>query len=305
MPHKLLIIGSGPAGLSAAIYGARANLEPVVISGLIPGGQLTQTSDVENYPGFPSIQGPELMQKMRQHAEHFGTTFIDGNATKVDFSSRPFKVWVGDELHEADTVIAATGASAMWLGLPNEQRLQGKGVSACATCDGFFFKNKSVVVVGGGDTALEEATYLTKFCSQVTMVHRRDAFRGSKIMQDRALKNPKISVRWNSKVVDVLGQENVTGVRLKDTQTGKERELASQGLFVAIGHKPATDIFKGQLELDARGYVVIHDVTRTSVEGVFAAGDVQDPRYRQAVTSAGTGVMALLDAEKFLEGLEK
>ncbi|MEK7570119.1 MAG: thioredoxin-disulfide reductase [Patescibacteria group bacterium] len=300
MHYKLLIIGSGPAGLSAAIYGSRAELKPVVISGHVPGGQLTQTSDVENYPGFPSIQGPELMQKMREHAEHFGTQFIDASVTKVDFSSRPFKLWVGEDVHEADTVIAATGASAMWLGLPNETRLQGKGVSACATCDGFFFKNKHVVVVGGGDTALEEVTFLTKFCSQVTMLHRRDAFRGSKIMQERALKNPKISIRWNSQVVDVLGEEHVTGVRVKDTQTGVEENMDCQGLFVAIGHKPATTIFQGQLELDAKGYVVVHDVTRTSVEGVFAAGDVQDPRYRQAVTSAGTGVMALLDAEKFL-----
>lgn len=300
MHHKLIIIGSGPAGLSAAIYGARAELKPVVISGHVPGGQLTQTSEVENFPGFPSIQGTELMQKMREHAEHFGTQFIDASVTKVDFTSRPFKLWVGDDLLEAEAVIVATGASAMWLGLPNEQRLQGKGVSACATCDGFFFKNKHVVVVGGGDTALEEATFLTKFCSQVTLLHRRDSFRGSKIMQERALQNPKIRIRWNSQVVDVLGEDNVTGVRAKDTLTGVEENMDCQGLFVAIGHKPATTIFQGQLELDAKGYVVVHDVTRTSVEGVFAAGDVQDPRYRQAVTSAGTGVMALLDAEKFL-----
>ncbi|RJO59240.1 thioredoxin-disulfide reductase [Candidatus Parcubacteria bacterium] len=303
MPHKLIIIGSGPAGLAAAIYGARAELRPLVISGSVPGGQLTETSAVENFPGFISIQGPELMQKIREHAAAFGTKFIDAQATKVDFKTRPFKIWVGEEALEAQAVIVATGAKAKWLGLANEQRLQGKGVSACATCDGFFFKNQSVVVVGGGDTAMEEANFLTKFASQVTIIHRSAEFRASKIMQERALKNPKIQVKYNSEVVDVLGQDRVEGVKIKNSQTGEVEDFPCQGLFLAIGHKPSTEIFEGQLELD-HGYVKVHDLTKTSVEGVFAAGDVQDPRYRQAVTSAGTGVMALLDAEKYLAGLE-
>jgi len=303
MLHKLIIIGSGPAGLSAAIYAARADLSPIVISGHTPGGQLTQTSAVENYPGFPSIQGTELMQKIREHAAQFGTKFIDASVTKVDFKTKPFKIWVGEEVLEAQAVIVATGATAKWLGLVNEQRLQGQGVSACATCDGFFFKNKAVVVVGGGDTAMEDATFLTKFASQVTIVHRKPEFSASKIMQERALKNSKIKVKYNSEVVDVLGQDKLEALKIKNNQTGETENFACQGLFVAIGHKPSTDIFVNQLELD-HGYIKVHDITRTSVEGVFAAGDAQDPRYRQAVISAGSGVMALIDTEKYLESLE-
>lgn len=302
MLNRLIIIGSGPAGLSAAIYAARTALDPIVISGHTPGGQLTQTSAVENFPGFPSIQGTELMHKIREHAKQFGTKFIDASVTKVDFKTKPFKIWAGEELLEAQAVIVATGATAKWLGLANEQRLQGKGVSACATCDGFFFKNKAVVVVGGGDTAMEDATFLTKFASQVTIVHRKPDFSASKIMRERALKNPKIKVKYSSEVVDVLGQDKVEGVKIKNNQAGGTEDFTCQGLFLAIGHKPSTDIFVDQLELD-HGYVKIHDLTRTSVEGIFAAGDVQDPRYRQAVTSAGSGVMALIDAEKYLEGL--
>ncbi len=300
MAHKLIIIGSGPAGLSAAIYGARAELQPLVIAGMKPGGQLMDTTDVENFPGYVSIKGPELMQKLRDQAAHFGTQFIDGNVTKVDFSQRPFRLWVGDQALQAQTVIVATGAQAKWLGLPNEQRLRGAGVSACATCDGFFFKGKEVVIVGGGDTAMEEANFLTKFATKVTIVHRKDSFNASKIMQDRVLANPKISVQWKSEVVDVLGEQAVAGVKLKDAQTGEVRDYACQGLFLAIGHKPATDIFKDQLEVDSHGFIVVKDFTKTNVEGVFAAGDVHDPRYRQASVAAGFGVMALLDAEKFL-----
>ncbi|MFA6588673.1 MAG: thioredoxin-disulfide reductase [Patescibacteria group bacterium] len=302
MLHKLIIIGSGPAGLSAAIYAARAELKPIVISGKVPGGQLTQTSAVENFPGFISIQGSELMQKIREHAAQFGTKFVEGEVTKVDFKTKPFKIWVGEEVLEAQAVIVATGATAKWLGLQNEQRLQGKGVSACATCDGFFFKNKDVIVVGGGDTAMEDATFLTKFANQVTIVHRQAELTGSKIMRERTLNNPKIKVKFNSEVVDVLGQNSVEGVKIKNNQTDETEDFACQGLFVAIGHKPATDVFTDQLELD-RGYIKVHDITHTSVKGVFAAGDVQDPRYRQAITSAGTGVMALIDAEKYLESL--
>ncbi len=300
MVHKLIIIGSGPAGLSAAIYGARAELQPVVIEGSKPGGQLMDTTDVENFPGYTSIQGPELMQKLRDQAAHFGTTFIAGDVAKVDFSSRPFRLWVGETEYQAQSVIVATGAQAKWLGLPNEQRLRGAGVSACATCDGFFFKGKEVVIVGGGDTAMEEANFLTKFATKVTVIHRKDAFNASKIMQDRVFANPKIAVLWNKQVVDVLGENVITGLKLQDTKTNAQENFACQGLFLAIGHKPATDIFKDQLEVDSHGFIVVKDFTKTNVEGIFAAGDVHDPRYRQASVAAGFGVMALLDAEKFL-----
>ncbi|MEK7631797.1 MAG: thioredoxin-disulfide reductase [Patescibacteria group bacterium] len=302
--QKLLIIGSGPAGLAAAIYGARAELQPLVVAGTKPGGQLMDTTDVENYPGFPSIQGPELMQKMRSHAEHFGVQFMDGDVTKVDFSKQPFRIWVSDKALQAQAVIVATGAQAKWLGLPNEQRLRGAGVSACATCDGFFFKGKEVVIVGGGDTAMEEANFLTKFATKVTIVHRKDSFAASKIMQERTFANKKIAVRWNSTVVDVLGEKTVTGIKLQDTKTGATEDFACQGLFLAIGHKPATDIFKDQVAVDSRGFIVVKDFTHTNVPGVFAAGDVHDPRYRQASVAAGFGVMALLDAEKFLAAHE-
>lgn len=300
MVHKLIIIGSGPAGLAAAIYGARAELQPVVVEGSKPGGQLMDTTDVENFPGFVSIQGPELMQKLRDQAAHFGTTFIAGDVTKVDFSNRPFRVWVGDDEHQAQSIIVATGAQAKWLGLPNEQRLRGAGVSACATCDGFFFKGKEVAIVGGGDTAMEEANFLTKFATKVTIIHRKEAFNASKIMQDRVFANKKITVLWNKQIVDVLGDNVITGLKLQDTKTEAQEDFACQGLFLAIGHKPATDVFKDQLEVDNHGFLVVKDFTKTNVAGVFAAGDVHDPRYRQASVAAGFGVMALLDAEKYL-----
>ncbi len=299
---RVLIIGSGPAGLTAAIYAARADLEPVVIAGFIPGGQLMITSDVENYPGFPDgIQGPELMAAMRAQAVRFGTRIHDLDIESVDFSSRPFKVTAGGTTFTADAVIVATGASAIWLELENETRLRGRGVSACATCDGFFFRDKKVAVVGGGDSALEEALFLTKFASEVVLIHRRDEFRGSRIMRRRAEKHPKISIQWNSQVVDVLGQEKIEGLRIKDTQTGVEREEPMEGLFVAIGHKPNTDVFKDWLETDKKGYLVVTDHTLSGIEGVFLAGDVHDHRYRQAVTAAGDGCKAAIDAERWLE----
>jgi thioredoxin reductase (NADPH) len=299
---KVVIVGSGPAGLTAAIYAARANLEPIVIGGFIPGGQLMITSDVENYPGFPAgVQGPELMDLFRRQAERFGTRIVDVDLERVDFSGRPFRLWAGGSEYTADSVIVATGASALWLGLENETRLRGRGVSACATCDGFFFRGKRVAVVGGGDTALEEATFLTRFASEVVMVHRRDRFRGSKIMQDRALENPKIDVRWNKEVVDVLGDDVVTGVRLRDSATGDETTEPADGLFLAIGYKPNTDAFRDWLEVDEKGYLVVHDETGTKVDGVFVAGDVHDHRYRQAVTAAADGCKAAIDAERWLE----
>ena len=299
---KVLIIGSGPAGLTAAIYAARANLEPIVIGGYTPGGQLMITSDVENFPGFPDgIQGPELMQKFREQAERFGSRFVDVDAERVDLSTRLFRVWADKVEYSGDSVIVATGASALWLGLDNETRLRGRGVSACATCDGFFFRGKKVAVVGGGDTALEEATFLTRFASEVVVLHRRDRFRGSKIMQDRALNHPKISVRWNTEVADVLGDEKVEGLRLRDTVSGGEQDELMEGLFVAIGYKPNTDIFREQLEIDDKGYLVVTDETHTRIDGVFIAGDVHDHRYRQAVTAAADGCKAAIDAERWLE----
>jgi thioredoxin reductase (NADPH) len=299
---KVLIVGSGPAGLTAAIYAARANLEPIVIGGYAPGGQLMITSDVENFPGFPDgIQGPELMQKFREQAERFGTRFVDVDAERVDFSGRPFRVWADKVEYSADSVIVATGASALWLGLDNETRLRGRGVSACATCDGFFFRGKKVAVVGGGDTALEEATFLTRFAREVVLLHRRDRFRGSKIMQDRTLSNPKVSVRWNTAVADVLGDEKVEGLRLRDTVAGRERDEPMEGLFIAIGYKPNTDIFRHSLDIDDKGYLVVTDETHTKVDGVFIAGDVHDHRYRQAITAAADGCKAAIDAERWLE----
>ena len=299
---KLLIVGSGPAGLTAAIYAARANLQPIVIGGYAPGGQLMLTSDVENYPGFPEgIQGPELMQKFREQAERFGSHMVDADIDQVDFSGRPFRIWSEGVEYTADSVIVATGASALWLGLDSETRLRGRGVSACATCDGFFFRGKKVAVVGGGDTALEEASFLTRFATEVVLLHRRDKFRGSKIMQDRALANPKIDVRWNTEVADVLGTDKVEGLRLRDTETGAERDESVEGLFVAIGYKPNTDVFRDWLEIDDKGYLTVVDETHTKIEGVFVAGDVHDHRYRQAVTAAADGCKAAIDAERWLE----
>ena len=300
--RRVVIIGSGPAGLTAALYCARANLEPLVVSGVPAGGQLMLTTDVENYPGFPAgIQGPELVERMREQAQRFGTEFLDGNVTKVNFQVRPFVIEVGSQATLlADSVIVATGADARWLGLPSEQRLRGHGVSACATCDGFFFKGRSVAVIGGGDSAMEESLFLTKFADHVTIIHRRGKLRASRIMQDRAGRHPKISFVLDSEVEEVEGAETVSGLKLRHIPTGRISELKVEGLFLAIGHDPATSAFKGQLQLDARGYIATQEITRTSVEGVFAAGDVYDHRYRQAVSAAGLGCMAALDVEKFL-----
>ncbi len=301
--HNLVIIGSGPAGLTAAIYASRANLSPLLIEGWQSGGQLTTTTEVENYPGFSKgIMGPELMKEMRGQAERFGTEFLTGDVSAVDLSRRPFRLTIdGEQTVEAGALILATGASPIRLGLPNEHRLTGYGVSTCATCDGYFFRGQDLVVVGGGDSAVEEATFLTKFARTVTVVHRRDKLRASKIMQDRAMKNEKISFAWNSVVEDILGKDLVTGVRLKNIVTGASTDLACAGVFVAIGHRPNTDLFKGQLDMDDNGYVVTTRGTATSVPGVFAAGDVQDTKYRQAITAAGSGCMAAIDAERFLE----
>lgn len=301
--HKVIILGSGSAGLTAAIYAARAQLRPIVVAGSQRGGQLTLTTDVENYPGFvDGVQGPELMEIMRKQAERFDVDFVDADAVAVDFRRRPFEVTVPGETLSSESVIIATGAATNWLNLPNEQRLIGHGVSSCAPCDAFFFRGKEVAVVGGGDSAMEEALVLSKFATQVTIIHRRDRFRASKIMADRALRHGKIEVLWNNVVVDVLGDGNVSGLRLKDVTTGEERDFRVDGMFVAIGHHPNTELFRGQIELDDQGYVVLKKHTMTSVEGVFAAGDVHDTRYRQAVTAAGWGCMAAMDAEKYLEG---
>ena len=306
--HKVIIIGSGPAGLTAALYAGRANLRPLVFEGIQPGGQLTITTEVENYPGFPTgILGPELMDLFRQQAQRFDATTVFHDVTKVDFSTRPFLIYSNEEEYLADVVIISTGASAKLLGLASERDYMGYGVSACATCDGFFFKGLEVVVVGGGDTAMEESNYLTRFANKVTIIHRRDRLRASKIMQDRALVNPKISFIWDSEVVDVTGkQENgkkiMTGLTLRNTRTGEVHEFRTDGLFIGIGHQPNTNIFKGQLDLDSNGYIVTRSgSTATNILGVFAAGDVADSVYRQAVTAAGTGCMAAIDAQKFLE----
>ena len=300
--HKLVIIGSGPAGLTAALYAARAELAPLVIAGISPGGQLMLTTEVENFPGFPEgIQGPDLMQNMLKQVERFGAVIVNENAASVDFSSQPFKVKTETQEFLTKTVIIATGADANWLGLPNEQRLRGKGVSACATCDGFFFKGKEVVVIGGGDSAMEEANSLTKFASHVTIVHRREEFKASKIMLARAEANPKIKFIVNATVIDVLGEATVSGVKIKHNDTGAEEIVEAQGYFAAIGHTPATKLFAtAGVEVNSKGYIVPKVFTETNIPGVFVAGDVHDHRYRQAVTAAGEGCKAALDAEKFL-----
>jgi len=299
--HKLIIIGSGPAGLTAALYAARANLEPLVIAGLTFGGQLMITTDVENYPGFPEgIQGPDLMQKMIAQAEQFGAKIIYEDVTKVDFSKPPFQIWVDTNLYSTKSVILATGASNIWLGLPSEEKLRGKGVSACATCDGFFFKDKEIIVVGGGDAAMEEALYLTKFVKKVTILNRSDKLRASKIMQDRVFAHPKITIEYNKVVEEFLGDEKLIGVKIRDIKQARAEERATEGAFIAIGHKPNTEVFQGQIDLDQKGYIVPIDQTKTNIPGVFVAGDVRDYHYRQAVTAAGMGCMAALDAEKYL-----
>jgi thioredoxin reductase (NADPH) len=305
--HDVAIIGSGPAGLTAAIYTARAGLGTVVLEGMVPGGQLVITTEVENFPGFPEgIQGPELMTRIKQQAEKFGVEIVSGEVTSVGLGSQPFTIEAGSKKFEARTIIIATGSSSRWMGLESETKLRGKGVSACATCDGFFFTDKEIAVVGGGDAAIEEATFLTRFAKKVTIIHRRDELRASKAMQEKALSNKKIEYAWDSVVEDILDveQNKVTAVVLKNVKTNEKRELPVEGVFVAIGHEPATTIFKGKLDLDERGYIVTKDNTRTSVPGVFAAGDVQDPRYRQAISAAGSGCMAAIDAFKFIEGEE-
>ncbi len=301
--RNVIVLGSGPAGYTAALYAARADLKPLVMKGFDAGGQLMLTTDVENYPGFPGgILGPELMDVMEKQAARFGAVMQHQTAAAVDLSERPFGVFAGDEEWRARTLIVATGASAKWLDVPGEQQLRGRGVSACATCDGFFFRDRELIVVGGGDTAMEEATYLTKFASKVTIVHRRDEFRASKIMRDRALSNPKISVIWDAVVEEVLGNGAVGGVRLRNVKTNESTDLATDGVFVAIGHTPNTTLVEEQLELTDGGYIVVQEpTTRTSVAGVFAAGDVTDRLYRQAVTAAGQGCKAAMDAERFLE----
>ena len=301
--RDVIIVGSGPAGLTAALYTARADLRPLMFEGREPGGQLMLTTEVENFPGFPDGRmGPELMTDMRKQAERFGTQIVTAHVDAVDFSKgSPHTVVVDGEEHKARTVIISTGATARWLNLPNEQRLIGRGVSSCATCDGFFFRDRELIVVGGGDSAMEEATFLSKFASKVTVIHRRDELRATKIMQDRAFANPKIEFVWNAEVVDIHGEDSVTGVRLRDTITGADRDFATGGVFLAIGHDPTTSLFAGQLDLDAEGYIkVAEPSTATSVDGVFAAGDVVDHSYRQAITAAGMGCKAAMDAERWL-----
>ena len=304
--RNAIIIGSGPAGLTAALYTARANLKPLVIEGIESGGQLMLTTAVENFPGFrDGIMGPELMAEMRAQAERFGAEILAGDVTTVELGASPFVVRLGEQVHETRSLIVSTGASARLLGLPSERALMGHGVSTCATCDGYFFREKPIVVVGGGDSAMEEAIFLTKFASQVTVLHRRDRLRASKIMQDKAFANPKIAFEWNTELVDVKDVEQgvVTGVVLRNRDTGAVKELAVDGVFIAIGHTPNTRLFERQIELDANGYIVAGNGTRTSVPGVFACGDVQDHVYRQAITAAGTGCMAAIDAERYLESL--
>lgn len=303
--EKLIIVGSGPAGLTAAIYAARGNLKPLVIAGREAGGQLTLTTDVDDFPGFEmGIQGPELMAKMRKQAERFKTRFVSEDVVSVDLTVKPFKIRTETRNLSTKTLIIATGASAMWLNLPSEQKLRGKGVSACAVCDGFFFKGKTVVVVGGGDTAMREVNYLSKLCQKVIVIHRRDALRAQPALQELVKVKQNVEFVWNSGVIEVLGQEKVTGVKIKNTQTGKISELPLDGLFIAIGHKPNTDFLKGQLELDKKGYVVVENETHTKIPGVYVAGDVADYKYRQAVTAAGAGCKAAFDVEDYLEGMK-
>ena len=307
--HRVIVIGSGPAGLTAAIYAARANLAPFVIEGEPsstsdqPGGQLMLTTDVENFPGFPEgIMGPELMMRFRDQAARFGATFLTGKATKVEFGEKPLKVHVRDEVFTADSVIISTGAQSLMLGLEAEERLIGRGLSTCATCDGFFFRGKEIAVVGGGDSAIEEASFLTKFASKVTLIHRRDSFRASKIMQDRALNNPKIEMLWNTAVTEIVGTDHLESISLKNTVTGAESSMNVAGLFIAIGHRPNTDVFKGVIDMEDSGYLITRpDSTYTNIEGVFACGDVKDHVYRQAITAAGSGCMAAIDTERWLE----
>jgi thioredoxin reductase (NADPH) len=301
---KVVVIGSGPAALTAAIYTSRANLDTICIAGYQSGGQLMLTSEVENFPGFAEgIQGPELMDTMRRQAERFGTKFFDVDAVRVDFSGPIHKIYTDDSVFEADAVVVATGASAMWLGLPGEQQLMGRGVSSCATCDGFFFRGKEIAVVGGGDSAIEEALFLTRFATKVNLIHRRDKFRASKIMQDRVFTNPKINVIWDHAVEDIFGENHVEGIRLRNVKSGEITEVPVAGVFVAIGHRPNTTIFEGQLQMTENGYITKTENSATNVPGVFVAGDVYDFRYRQAITAAGSGCEAALDAEKYLEAL--
>ena len=303
--EELIVIGSGPAGLSAAIYAGRDGIKTLVITGTTVGGQLLLTTTVENFPGFPDdVDGPELIDLMRKQAERFGARFVDGEVTKVDFSSRPFKVWVGSDEYEANSIIIATGASPRWLGLESEKKFIGRGVSSCATCDGAFFKGKNVIVVGGGDTALDDALFLTRFANSVTIVHRRDQLRASKIMQERAFSNQKIKFIWNTVVEEIKGDAKVNGVKLRNVVTNEVMEMPIDGVFIAIGNQPNTKPFEGQIELDERGYIKTHDVVFTNIEGVFAAGDVADYFYRQAVTAAGTGVMAALRVREYLSKIK-
>jgi thioredoxin reductase (NADPH) len=306
--RNVIIIGSGPAGLTAALYTGRANLKPLVFEGIQPGGQLTITTEVENFPGFPEgVLGPQLMELFRKQAQRFEAETLFQDVSRVDFNTRPFRIWSNDRQYSARSVIIATGASAKWLGIPSEQQYMGHGVSACATCDGFFFKGLEVVVVGGGDTAMEEATYLTRFASKVTLIHRRDTLRASKIMQDRTLANPKIAVLYDSVIEEIVGKEengrkSLTGIRVKNVRSGTTELVRTDGVFMGIGHQPNTGLFKGQVDLNESGYVaVVPGTTKTNIPGVFAAGDVADPQYRQAVTAAGSGCMAAIDAERFLE----